>query len=87
MGRNPKVRTRSYESWLENPVTGYRRLRKRVPSVVNKENSKTRCKKKCDEEAVEKLLEEEQKQKSRKQDSQILIQVEGEKEEQKRNWL
>ena len=47
--RSPRVRTRSFD--LECPATGYRHLKRIVLSVVSRENSKSRCRRRCDEGA------------------------------------
>lgn len=84
--RNPKARTRLRLFQLESLVIGYRRLKKIVLSVANRENNKNRCKMKCEEEAEKlwALL-------GRRKDSQMLIPKDyltsvG-KEEQKQSWL
>ena len=38
--RSPEVRTRSWDS--KSPATEYRRMKRRAPSAVNKENSMSR---------------------------------------------
>jgi len=47
--RSPRIRTRSW--YLESRATGYRRLRKIVQSAENRENSKSRCRRRCEEGA------------------------------------
>ena len=46
---SPGVRTRSWDS--ESPAAGYRRLKKIVPSAVNRDNSKNRYRRKYEEGA------------------------------------